>query len=88
MTIDTEAAARAVLVHGVIDRSRPDEQDTLDQVEAVGAALRRSGFDTAELALGLDLSPLSALANDPPHWSSIWSRRWRVMGGLFLCRLR
>ncbi|MCB1519341.1 MAG: hypothetical protein KDJ37_02070 [Hyphomicrobiaceae bacterium] len=66
MTIDTEAAARAVLVHGVIDRSRPDEQDTLDQVEAVGAALRRSGFDTAELALGLDLSPLSALANDPP----------------------
>lgn len=51
-----------VVVHGVVDASRPDEQDTLDQVREVSAALQRLGHATETLALTLDLSPLSRIS--------------------------
>jgi len=58
---------RVLLLHGVRDPTgRPDEADTLVQVEEVGRILRAMGFATATLALDLDLRPLSALALDPP----------------------
>ena len=53
-----------VIVHGVIDASRPDEQDTLDQVRDVAAVLARSGHSVETLALSLDLTPLASIAKD------------------------
>lgn len=44
----------------------PDEADTLAAAEAVAAALRRLGCETAVLAVGLDLSVLEALAERAP----------------------
>lgn len=53
-----------VIVHGVIDASRPDEQDTLDQVRDVAAVLARSGHRVEALALSLDLRPLETIVRD------------------------
>lgn len=55
----TKEMRTVIVVHGVVDASRPDEQDTLDQVREVSAALQRLGHATETLALTLDLSPLS-----------------------------
>lgn len=52
-----------VIVHGVIDASRPDEQDTLDQVRDVAAVLVRSGHRVETLALSLDLTRLETIAH-------------------------
>ena len=58
---------RILLLHGVRDPAgRPDEADTLVQVEELDRTLREMGFRTATLALDLDLRPLAALAADPP----------------------
>jgi len=60
---------RALLLHGVRDPAgRPDEADTLVQVEELDRTLRRMGFGTATLALDLDLRLLAALAADPPDF--------------------
>lgn len=53
-----------VIVHGVVDASRPDEQDTIQQAREVDAALVRLGHATQTLALTLDLSPLARI---PSH---------------------
>lgn len=55
---------RVVIVHGVTDATRPDEADTLRQVEEVSAALRHLGIATETLALSLDLSPLCRIPPD------------------------
>lgn len=52
-----------VIVHGVIDASRPDEQDTLDQVRDVAAVLVRSGHRVETLELSLDLTQLETVAH-------------------------
>lgn len=51
-----------IVVHGVVDASRPDEQDTLDQVREVSEALQRLGHAAQPRALSLDLSALSRIA--------------------------
>lgn len=57
-----EQAARAVvIIHGVLDSSRADEQDTLDQVREVAGALARLGHGVETLALSLDLRALDSL---------------------------
>ena len=57
------AKCNVVIVHGVLDSSRPDEQDTLLQAAEVAEALEHLGYGTEALALSLDLSPLARLAN-------------------------
>lgn len=49
----------AVIVHGALDASRPDERDTLQQVDEIAGALQRLGHQVEIVALGLDLSPLA-----------------------------
>lgn len=61
---DIEAAGHVVIVHGALNADRPDEADTLDQVREVAGALSRLGHTVDTLAVGLDLSPLAALASD------------------------
>lgn len=64
-----EAAGRAVILHGVaaVADARPDDQDTLNQAEAVAAALTALGWSVEVVALGLDLSALAQrLGVDPP----------------------
>lgn len=57
----------ALLLHGVLDPGdRPDEADTLVQVQELGRTLRGMGFRAETLGLGLDLRPLSALEARPP----------------------
>lgn len=56
------AKSRVVIVHGVLDSTRPDEQDTLRQAAEVAEALQQLGYGTEALALSLDLSPLARLA--------------------------
>ncbi|MCB1504309.1 MAG: hypothetical protein KDJ47_04960 [Hyphomicrobiaceae bacterium] len=51
-----------VIAHGVLDATRPDEQDTLDQVREVAGALARLGCTVDTMAVSLDLSPLAGLA--------------------------
>ncbi|MFN3867471.1 MAG: hypothetical protein ACK4MF_00230 [Hyphomicrobiaceae bacterium] len=53
-----------VIIHGVRDATRPDEADTLRQVEEVSAALARLGYATDALALSFDLSPLRRIPAD------------------------
>lgn len=53
-----------IIIHGVLDSSRPDEQDTLDQVREAAAALSRLGFTVETLALSLDLSPLASIGGE------------------------
>lgn len=60
MTGSEVVPASVVVVHGVVDASRPDEADTLDQVRQVAAALARLGHATDVRAIGLDLSPLAS----------------------------
>lgn len=56
-----QALRPVVIVHGVVDATRPDEQDTIEQAHEVAAALARLGHDVEVLALSLDLSPLARL---------------------------
>jgi D-alanine-D-alanine ligase len=54
---------RVHLLHGASDiRDRPDEADTLAQVEEIGAAAGRLGFDVEAMALGGDLAVLRTLS--------------------------
>lgn len=53
---------RIVIVHGVLDATRPDEQDTLHQAAEVAQSLARLGYASETLALSLDLTPLAGLA--------------------------
>ena len=46
---------------------RPDEADTIAAAEAVAEALSRLGYDTAIIALDLDVTPLVALAGTKPR---------------------
>lgn len=55
---------RAVIVHGVRDGSRPDEQDTLRQAGEAARSLARLGYAVETLALSLDLGPLARLAGE------------------------
>ena len=58
--------AEIVILHGVNESNpAPDDADTLVQAQAIGAALRNCGYRVRELAIGLDLQPLSALAHVP-----------------------
>ncbi len=60
--------ARCLILHQhVPPGAPPDEQDVLEEVAAVEAALRELGWQTARRALTLDLSDAAAaLAADPP----------------------
>lgn len=49
----------AMIVHGALDATRPDERDTLQQVDEIAAALHRLGHEVGIVALGLDLTPLA-----------------------------
>lgn len=53
------------VLHGAA-ADRPDEADTIVTAEAVAAALRRLGWDSDILHLGLDLTPVKALAARRP----------------------
>lgn len=53
------------VLHGAA-ADRPDEADTIVTAEAVSAALRRLGYDSAIVHIGLDLSAISALAAARP----------------------
>lgn len=57
-----DVQGHVVIAHGVLDATRPDEQDTLDQVREVAGALARLGCTVDTLAVSLDLSPLAGLA--------------------------
>lgn len=54
------------IVHGAT-AERPDEIDTLMAAKSVAGALRRLGFKTEIVRLGLDLRPLSRLAAKEPY---------------------
>lgn len=54
------------VIHGAT-AERPDEIDTLVAAKAVASALKRLGFKTEILRLGLDLRPLSRLAAKEPY---------------------
>ncbi len=54
------------IVHGAT-AERPDEIDTLFAAKAVAASLRRLGFKTEVVRVGLDLRPLSRLAAKEPY---------------------
>lgn len=54
------------IVHGAT-AERPDEVDTLTAAKAVAAALKRLGFRTDIIRVGLDLRPLSRLAVKEPY---------------------
>lgn len=60
--------ARCLILHQHVPADAPpDEQDVLEEIAAVEAALRALGWETARRALGLDLSgAAAALAADPP----------------------
>lgn len=53
------------VLHGAA-ADRPDEADTIVTAEAVAAALRRLGYDSEIVHLGLDLSVVAALAEAQP----------------------
>ena len=53
------------VLHGAA-ADRPDEADTIDTAEAVSAALRRLGYDSEILHLGLDLAVVARLAAARP----------------------
>lgn len=56
-----------ILHQAVPPDAPPDEQDVLEQVGAVEAALIEAGWRTRRLAVGLDLAAVAgALADDPP----------------------
>jgi D-alanine-D-alanine ligase len=54
------------VIHGAT-AERPDEIDTLLAAKAVAASLKRLGFKTDIVRLGLDLRPLSRLAAKEPY---------------------
>ena len=54
------------VVHGAA-LDRPDERDTIEAAAAVAGSLRRLGYESEIVALGLDLSVLARLAERWPH---------------------
>ena len=54
------------IIHGAT-AERPDEIDTLMAAKSVSGALKRLGFKTDIIRLGLDLRPLSRLAAKEPY---------------------
>lgn len=54
------------IIHGATTE-RPDEIDTLLAAKAVAASLKRLGFKTEVVRVGLDLRPLSRLAAKEPY---------------------
>ena len=60
--MNTPRRLQIYLLHGASDiRNRPDEADTLVQVEEIGAAADRLGFDVQAVALDGDLAVLRTL---------------------------
>lgn len=53
------------VLHGGTEE-RPDEIDTVQTARAVASSLRRLGFESEEIRVGLDLTPLAALAAKKP----------------------
>jgi D-alanine-D-alanine ligase len=54
------------LVHSVVDLSRPDEADTLAQVQSIEAALARLGYAVSTWPVGLDDRTIRAIARRRP----------------------
>jgi D-alanine-D-alanine ligase len=57
---------RVVVLHGVLDASRPDERDTLIEAHAVASALERLGAAVEIAATGLDLTVVDRIARTRP----------------------
>lgn len=55
-----------ILLHGAVDPERPDEADTIVQVEAISEALVQNGYQTLSVAVDLDSLKLAAILEARP----------------------